>query len=109
MVLPGGPASTTGSRPTSAANATPPSTVLIGPQGTPSAISSSNHSLAVLRDSCAASSGRSSSRFAVRPSLRANLGSWASSGAPMTWHSRANWASFPAVTMSSPSPVGSGS
>ncbi len=59
LVLPGGPASTTGSRPTSAANATPPSTVLIGPQGTPAAISSSNHSLAVFAASRAASSGRS--------------------------------------------------
>ncbi len=45
----------------------------------------------------------------MRPSLWANLGSPASSGAPISWHSRANWVSLPAVTMSSPSPVGRGS
>ena len=103
------PAVTTGSSPMSRAKATPASTVLMGPAGTPAAISSSNHSAAVRAARCCASSGRSSSRLAVRPSLVANRGSSASSGAPITSHSRRNWASLPAVTISSLSAVGSGS
>ena len=103
------PAVTTGSRPIFSANSMPLSTVLIGPQGTPTAISWSNHSAADLAASFSASSGLSSARLAVRPGLVENLGSAESSGAPITSHSLRNWASLPAVTISSPSPVGSGS
>ena len=103
------PAVTTGSSPMSRAKATPASTVLMGPAGTPAAISSSNHSAAVRAPRYCASSGRSSARLAVRPSLVANRGSSASSGAPITSHSRRNCASLPAVTISSLSAAGSGS
>ena len=66
--------------PTSAANAIPASTVLIGPQGTPAAISSGNHSAAVRRASRCVSSGRSCSRLAVRSWLCANRGRRAALG-----------------------------
>ena len=55
------------------------------------------------------SSGRSSSRLAVRSSLRANRGSSASSGTPSTSTSLRNWPLLPAVMISSPSAHGSGS
>ena len=103
------PAATTGSRPTSAANWTPASTPLIGPHGTPAEISSRNHCAALRRARQAASSGRSSSRFAVRSPVRAKRASSARSGTPSTAHSLRNCASLPAVTIRSPSPVGSGS
>ena len=69
----------------------------------------SNHSIAVRSLSRSTSSGRSSSRWAVRSSLRAKRGSSASSGAPSTSTSRRNWVSLPAVTIRSPSAHGSGS
>ena len=55
------------------------------------------------------SSGRSSSRLAVRSSLRAKRGSSASSGTPSTSTSLRNWPLLPAVMISSPSAHGSGS
>ena len=91
------------------AKATPSLTVLIGPQGTPAAISSRNHSSAVRVRSRSTSSGRRSSRLAVRSWLRRNRGSSTSSGTPSTSHSLRNWPSLPAVTISSPSAVGSAS
>ena len=103
------PAVTIGSRPIFCANSTPLSTVLIGPHGTPTAMSTSNHSPAERAASFSASSGLSLSLLAVRPGFVANMGSSGSSGAPITSHSFRNCASLPAVTISSPSPVGSGS
>ena len=103
------PAMTTGCRPISSAKAMPASTVLMGPHGTPAATSSRNHSAAGRSLSRSTSSGRSSSRLAVRSPVFANRGSSASSGAPSTSHSLRNWTSLPAVTMRSPAPVGSGS
>ena len=103
------PAVTTGSSPMSRAKATPASTVLMGPAGTPAAVRSRNHSAAVRVPSRCASRGRSSCRLAVRPSLVANRGSSASSGAPITSHSLRNWVSLPAVTIRSLSAAGSGS
>ena len=56
------------------------------------------------------SSGRSSSRLAVRSSLRGNRGSSDQlRAAPSTSHSRRNCPSLPAVMISSPSAHGSGS
>ena len=91
------------------ANRTPSATLLIGAQGTPAAISASYHSWRVRPASAATSSGRSSARLAVRSWFRRNRGSATSSSTPSTLHSRANWPSLPAMTISSPSAVGSGS
>jgi hypothetical protein len=55
------------------------------------------------------SSGRSSSRLAVRSALRANRGSSGTCGMPSTSHSLRNCRSFAAATMRSRSAVGSGS
>jgi len=91
------------------AKAKPPSTVLMGPHGTPTPMIASNHSMAVRVLSRSTSSGRSSSRLTVRSSLRANRGSSASSGTPSTSTSLRNWALLPAVMIRSWSLQGIGS
>src|SRR5271165_2426967 len=66
------PTLTIGSSPTSVANATPASIVLIGPQGTPAAISSRNHSILVRVRSRSTRSSRSWSRFGRNEDRTAN-------------------------------------
>ena len=99
-----GPTSTTGSRPSRSAKATPPSTVLIGPHGTPAAMSSRNHSGGP-GPSRSTSSGRSSSRWRCCPGC-AEPRVVHQLGTPSTSQSVRNWPSLPAVMMSSSSAVG---
>src|SRR5262249_12995048 len=88
---------------------TPASTVLIGPHGTPAALSAVNQSAAGRVVSRAASSGRSCSRLPVRAWLVANRGASATAGTPSTSHNLRNCPSLAAATIRSRSAVGSGS
>ena len=77
--------------------------------GTPAAIRSRNHSSLVRLVRRSVRIGLSSSRFAVRSWLRPKRGSLGRSDKPRTSHNFLNCPSFPAMMMSSPSDVGSGS
>ena len=103
------PATAIGSSPSSVASSTPPRTSLIGPHGMPAAVRTSNHSVAVRVASRSSRIGRSCSRLSLRVPTEAKRSSSATSGMSSAAASLRNWLSLPAMTISSPSPVSSGS